>query len=98
MFIRISKADALIYVLAHKETLLNSSWAALAPQKVKVIGIVGLTNVWIDTFIGPVQIRYNYQTITSIGNDYSLFGKNTLKNPTSLYSRSLIIKVIRFNI
>lgn len=49
----------------NQETPLNT-WASLSPQTVNINGVEKAMYVWIDTFIGPIKLQYNPQTMTAI--------------------------------
>jgi hypothetical protein len=73
------------FLTLNQETPLNS-WDSLAPQTVRVIGVINQMDVWIDTWIGPAKIRFNDQTMKQIGPDESLIGKTLeVKEGAPLY-------------
>jgi hypothetical protein len=64
----------------NQETPLNS-WASLSPQTVNVARDANsLTDVWIDTFIGPIKLRYEPKTMTAITVMLPLVGSTWILN------------------
>jgi hypothetical protein len=68
-----------VAVTLTQETPLNS-WASLSPQTVKVIGVASQTSVYIDTWIGMIEIQYNPKTMTFLIADKNNIGKTVLIN------------------
>jgi hypothetical protein len=66
--------------LTLREVTPLNSWAALAPQTVRIIGVASLNDVWIDTFVGPVRVRYNPETMSIKKDDDSLIGHVVIVN------------------
>jgi hypothetical protein len=63
----------------NQETPLNS-WASLSPQTVNIVRVASLMDVWIDTFIGPVKLRYEPKTMTAIKVMLPLVGSTWIIN------------------